>query len=585
VHREGDEVLHRLLDAVRAGIVLLGRDGSVRRVNGEARRLLAGRDVAAWEPVTEFLATRDGGSPRTVALDRADGTVHWAEVRAEPLYDDRGEFDGGILTLLDVTARKEVQDALRLSDQKWRSLGASLPDFVVITDAAARILYINQTLPPLSERDILGRVLFEFIDEGERDAYRAKFEEAVVEMRPVRTETRRAPGRGDVWFDVTFVPLVESGSEPSILVVARDVTERKRQEAALRASEFELRALVNSLPDQILVIDTERRILSTNRIHDAHTRSAVIGQLCDTFIEPSMLEEWRRHFHVALTTGEPVHYEMRAWGGPGQVAWYDSVMVPLREEGTVTRLMIVTRNITERRNILARLAEKERLASVGMVAASVAHELMNPLMNVLSNVSHAVTRSTFDQDRLARALDGARRMEQIVGDLRSLGRAGSQELLYVDARSVLSAALRLSGPQVNREARIALNLEEVPGVFASESRLCQVFINLLVNAAQSIEARPPTERQIDVRTRHDDDAGLVAVEIRDNGIGIPPDRLDRIFDPFYTTKPSGTGLGLSISRAIVERMGGRIEVESATGRGSTFTVWLSTTRAPSPPGG
>jgi signal transduction histidine kinase len=93
-----------------------------------------------------------------------------------------------------------------------------------------------------------------------------------------------------------------------------------------------------------------------------------------------------------------------------------------------------------------------------------------------------------------------------------------------------------------------------------------------------MDRRPAPEREITVRTRHDDVAGLVAVEISDRGVGIPPELVERIFEPFYTTKRAGTGLGLSISKDMVEKMGGRIEVQSTPGRGTTFTVWLSTTR-------
>jgi two-component system, NtrC family, sensor kinase len=118
----------------------------------------------------------------------------------------------------------------------------------------------------------------------------------------------------------------------------------------------------------------------------------------------------------------------------------------------------------------------------------------------------------------------------------------------------------------------------VPGVIASESRLCQVFINLLVNAAQAMAERTEAEREVTVRTRHDETAGLVAVDVTDTGVGITSEHLPHIFEPFYTTKPTGTGLGLAISRDIIHRMGGRIAVESTPGRGTTFTVWLSTTR-------
>ena len=215
-------------------------------------------------------------------------------------------------------------------------------------------------------------------------------------------------------------------------------------------------------------------------------------------------------------------------------------------------------------------------------AASVAHEIMNPLTYVLANLDFVVGERTDDPARKTKALvearEGARRMQQIVWDLRALGRAGGEELFYVDARTVLEIALRLSGPEVGRTASVVLELDEVPCVRASESRLCQVFINLLVNAAQAMEKRDTGDREIRVKTRHDESAGLVGIDVADTGEGISEERRARIFEPFFTTKASGTGLGLSICRDIIERMGGRIDVASTVGKGTTFTVWLSTTR-------
>jgi signal transduction histidine kinase len=234
--------------------------------------------------------------------------------------------------------------------------------------------------------------------------------------------------------------------------------------------------------------------------------------------------------------------------------------------------------------MMSKLAEKERLASVGMVAASVAHEIMNPLTYVLANLDFAMSEKCDSDERrmkaLADAREGAARMQQIVWDLRSLGRTGTQELFYVDVRSVIETALRLASPELGRNTKLSVQLTEVPGVLASESRLCQVFINLLVNAAQAMESKPTDERELLVKTRTNDDASMVAIDVADTGPGIPPEQLGRIFDPFYTTKRNGTGLGLSISRDCIERMGGRIDVTSETGRGATFTVWLSTQRRP-----
>ncbi len=482
---EGNELVRRIFDAVPGGVVHVGRDGRIESANQEALRILGLRHdaptrryVADFEPetlhedgspcpatdrpVTRVLATGEPQGPTTLGVRRPDGEVHWAVFRAVPVREPDGTLAGAIVTFLDITERKRAEEALRRSEEKWRSLAENHPDFIVIVDTEGRFLSVNRVLPHTTEEAVLGRVLFDYVADPEhRGAY-------------------------------------------------------------------------------------------------------------------------RKAFHEAIATRKPGRIEVRGPGPSRTTAWYEGIFVPLVEDGDVQRVLVVARDITERRRILASLAEKERLASVGMLAASVAHEIMNPLTCVLANLEIAVSERRADSERrekaAANAREAARRMQQIVGDLRSLGRAGTDELFYVDVRSVLETALRVSGPAVSRNADVVLELDDVPGVIASESRLCQVFINLFVNAAQAIEQRQGGKREIRVRTRYDEAASLVGVEVSDTGCGIPPERLDRIFDAFYTTKPSGTGLGLSISRDIVNRMGGRIDVKSVVDEGTTFTVWLSTTR-------
>lgn len=397
----------------------------------------------------------------------------------------------------------------------------------------------------------------------------------------------RKPDGQVSWAVFRAVPVLDDdGKLEGAVVTFLDITDRRAQEEKLRASEEKWRLLAANLPDFVVIVDPKGKFLQVNRVVPGVTEEKVLGTCIFDYVDEPYRDEHRRLFESAIETRLPTRHETRAVVPGKGTVWYESVFVPLVEGGSVERILIVARDITERRAMLASLAEKERLASVGMVAASVSHEIMNPLTYVLANLDFATGERAMDETRRAKALaearEGAKRMQQIVWDLRALARAGGEELFYVDARSVLETALRLSGPEVARVTKVSLDLEEVPGVLASESRLCQVFINLLVNAAQSMEGCPTGEREIKVRTRHDDAASLVAVDIEDRGVGIAPGHLERIFEPFYTTKQSGTGLGLSISKDIVDRMGGRIAVESTLGKGTTFTVWLSTSRASTP---
>lgn len=514
---------------------------------------------------------------------RPDGSGRWYETTLS-LLPESDATERVLVVAQDITERKLAEEAVRAGERRWNLLAESIPDVVAILDRDARIVSVNRAFP--DGRSLVGHQLYAFLTTESAEEYRRKFEGVLASRRTARFESRSLGAEREVgaWFETILVPLTEKegGDVERVLAVARDITDRKRNEEAIRASEQRWRMLVDNLPDIVLVLDRDRRILSANIPGSAGPDFSVVGLLADAFIDETMIAEFQGHVAKALETGDTVRYEIRSAAGVGIPRWYDSVLVPLKTDGVVDRLMIVTRDITSQRALLATLTEKERLASVGMVAASVAHEIMNPLTYVLANLELALGERLDDaagrRQALVEAREGAKRMQQIVSDLRSLGRAGSEELLYVDARSVIETAVRLSGPEVGRMANVVLDLAEVPGVFVSESRLCQVFINLLINAAQAMTDKPLEEREIRVRTRYDEAPALVAIEVADKGAGIAPFLLERIFDPFFTTKAAGTGLGLSISRDIVTRMGGRIDVTSTVGEGTTFTVWLPATR-------
>ena len=238
------------------------------------------------------------------------------------------------------------------------------------------------------------------------------------------------------------------------------------------------------------------------------------------------------------------------------------------------------RTISSVSNLQDQLARSEHMASLGLMAAGVAHEINNPLSYILSNLSFAADRAIDQESRLAlrEALEGAGRVRDIVRDLKTLSRMESEEdLKPVDARNAVDAALKLAFDEVRHRARIQRHFNEVPRVLGDETRLVQVMLNLVTNAAQSIAAGAPDENQITVEVKLADSHDEVEITVTDTGAGISQDHLPKVFEPFFTTKPAGegTGLGLSICHRLVHAMGGRIHVSSEEGRGSRFRVFLS----------
>jgi signal transduction histidine kinase/ActR/RegA family two-component response regulator len=418
------------------------------------------------------------------------------------------------------------------------------------------------------------------------------------------------------WLVATAAGVIAVGVLASGVLASRRRRERLFEEAqrALRASEERLRLALEATSDVVwdwdVVKDTiyhpgwakaygfpeERTPRNGHELgpymhpEDAPAFGALLGEL---------MEGKRDSFEI----------EHRALYGNGEWRWTSgrARAVARDPQGRATRIIGTCADVTEKRRMLARLQMADRLASVGTLAAGVAHEINNPLAYVLGNVEHALeslrslaaapggagaeTASVVRDgiDALEEASVGAGRVRDIVRDLKVFSRADKDERRPTSVPRILQSAINVAGPEIRRRARLKLDLADVPTVVANESRLSQVFLNLLVNAAQSMPEGHPEDHQITVTSRVGP-LGQVVVTVQDTGCGIPLADQKRIFDPFYTTKPVGvgTGLGLAICHGIVTSIGGEIEVESAPGRGSTFRVSLPASgeaeRLPASPG-
>ena len=265
---------------------------------------------------------------------------------------------------------------------------------------------------------------------------------------------------------------------------------------------------------------------------------------------------------------------------------------------------VIARDISERHNFAAAMVESERMAAIGILAAGIGHEINNPLAYILANLEFiaaevevvigelpAEARRRLEprlidlNQALADTSLGAQRVRAIIADLRTFSRNDETSTL-VDVRQVLDASVRMAAVQIRQRATVVKKYaDNVSPVLASDARLGQVFLNLVMNAAQSLpEGSEPERNRIELNVH--DEGEFVHVEVVDTGCGIAADVLPRIFEPFFTTRAAGqgTGLGLGICRRIVTQLGGELQVSSEVGAGTCVVVRLprTTSRHASP---
>ncbi|MBL8685136.1 MAG: response regulator [Myxococcales bacterium] len=372
-----------------------------------------------------------------------------------------------------------------------------------------------------------------------------------------------------------------------VLALSRTFSALQRATHNERERVHVLESILDTIREPIVVVDQDARPTHWNRAARStppSDSSRPQGSSCGALrlFHPDMSTPLREHeqpVRRALRGEEVVDCEVFATSDESEPRWFSVAARPVRDdEDLVTGAVVVTRDVTEAKRAHAQQITSDRLASVGVLAAGVAHEINNPLTSIIAELDMALEDLEPQhpvRDRLRVASDAATRVRTILGDLKTLSHGEGTPSDNVDIRRVLEVALRIAAPEWRRAAQVDFELPPLPGVIGNEPRLVQVFVNLIVNAAQAISPTSEREQRISIRGGMTDESE-VFVEVTDTGCGMSAEVKARIFTPFFTTKPvgTGTGLGLSISQRIVSDAGGRIECESVAGRGTTFRVRL-----------
>jgi len=533
-------------------------------------------------PAAEARASRQPVTRRRLAVRLPQGALREIVVSALPIFSPEGELVQVVSILLDISREVAVITELRIFELFFE-LSADL--FVVATPDF-RVLKVNNAVQSTlgwPGETYLGRGLLELLHPD--DAALALVEPTEV-PREYTARVRTADGSyRSIGWQVARRSTPQLGE--ALFLRGTDVTQRLKEQRQISRSRellgeaFELAELAVIERDL-----TEGTTHLTSRLRELLQLDAETATSLDQFIAPDDLPRFRAYQQRLTAKEAPPPLQLRVRTAQGEMR---EVRLWARRTTDETsggaRELVVVQDITQQSLLQAKLRLAERLTSLGTMAAGVAHEINNPLAFVLANLN--VVKNELAQlppvpgvdlvdlrDAVAEALEGAERVRQIVVGLKPFARVDEHQRGPCDVARIVEASLNMAKNELRHRARVVKELRPVAPVFANEARLGQVFLNLLVNAAQAMPDGRAAENLVTVTTREEGEQVVVAIS--DTGNGIPADVLPRIFDPFFSTKQigEGTGLGLFISQGIVKDAGGLISVTSTPGTGTTFEVRL-----------
>jgi PAS domain S-box-containing protein len=487
----------------------------------------------------------------------------------------------------------KIDEAREESETRYRTLFDQAPVGVCTFDRELRIVDFNPAFVRLtraSHERLAGldlhtldprvRLLLDRVLDGEPGFYEGAFD-------PI---TRDA----NLLISVRLTPLRSaSGEVIGGIATVEDITDRREAQAALQRSEARFRALIEGAPDAVGVF-RDGGHLYVNPALAAYMGYEKQGDLARVAVIDLIHPDDRAMFverNRRRASGERLAAkEYRLVRRDGRVVTAEITSITIEYDGAPA-VLVILRDLTERKQMQLQLVQSDRMASVGMLAAGIAHEINNPLSYLMANLEmvakdelaalarlglppHAMETLARITEMVGAARDGAERVRRIVRDVKTFSRVDDATRERVDVREVIDASLHLVDNEIRHRARLVREYADVPPVLANEARLGQVFLNLLVNAVQALPPRSSGENEVRVRTFTR--AGRVVVEVSDSGEGIAADVLPRVFDPFFTTKAVGvgTGLGLFVCQGIVTSLDGTLGVESRQGEGTTFRVDL-----------
>ncbi|NUN23741.1 MAG: PAS domain S-box protein [Candidatus Jettenia caeni] len=563
-----------------------------------------------------------------------DGTVRFAHCQGEVIYDTTGKPIQMNGTIQDVTELKKIEEELKAlnksleervtkrtadlimvneklrkemaehkladeslheSEERYRNLVENALDVIYTLTVDGTIVSLNtafETITGWLRTEWLHKQFIPLVHPDDRSIALKLLQRVHQKEIPPAFELRILSKSGNYLvgeFKVT--PQIRKGSVIGILGIARDITERRRAEDVLRASESKYRLLIENLPQRIFSKDKALRFVSCNEnlARDFHIRpDEITGKTDYDFFPKELAEKYRAEDKQIMESGQTDDRE-EEYMKDGKTLIVRMVRTPIKDEkGNVLGILGVFLDITEKIT-LQREAERSRhLASLGELAAGVAHEINNPITGVINCAQILLNKSSEgskERDIAGRIIKEANRIANITSSLLSFARQGDakEKKSIVSVHEIITNTLVLTEAQLRKEGiTITLDVsQKLPQIIAHPQQIQQVFLNAISNARYALNQKYPEVHENKIleiigEETTIDNRPAVKITFYDHGTGIPARIRDRVVEPFYTTKPrgKGTGLGLSISYSIIRDHEGRFIIDSVEGKFTKVSVVL-----------
>ena len=615
------EELRAILDTCHAMIFYKDLDNRFLRVNrafaqvmGAPREQLEGKSLFDLYPRAqaeafqrddqEVIASGQAKIDIIEPMQTPEGE-RWFQTGKVPCRDAHGNITGVIGFALDITERKraeavlresqaraKVEEAVRAERQRLQAVLNMLPAYLVLLRPDYHVAIANRFFEERFGKHE-GRRCYEYLFQRTTPCENCQSYKVLKTNEARCWEWTGPDGRE---YDVHDFPFTDTDGSTLILEVGLDITERKRAEEAVGRANAYNRRLIEANLDPLVTIGSDGKITDVNAATESATgydRAILVGaDFSDYFTEPDKARAgYREAFRAGFVRDYPL--ELRHRDGHATSVLYNA-SVYRNEDGTVAGVFAAARDITDRKRaeqeqqvLREQLARISRITTAGQLAASLAHELNQPLGAIVCNiqaVQNYLARGGADQREVREALkdieaDG-KRAGAVIHQLRRLYQKTRYTRAVVRLNDLLHQTLNLLHSEfVLRKVEVQLELDAaLPAIQGNEVELQQLVLNLVTNAVEAMNTRKPGARHLRISTGSKD-AGRVQVSVRDSGSGLRKEQMDRLFEPFQTTKASGMGMGLVISRSIVEAHNGRLWAENNADRGVTFHFTLPTSEA------